>query len=186
MNWWTERGIFMNSFMNKSDSEEKSEFVSNLNIFRQIDFFSGVSIEVIKLFALLCLRQTYKVGDFIFHQDDDDGCSYYILSGKAKLVFTKEEKKYFIREYEAESFFGVLSLMTPMVKQFSLIATQDATCMVMTRKAFSKVVDQFPDIPLKITRSIGERVLQAERKCILEFESKERDDLKNLLGISLI
>ena len=176
----------MNSLMNKSDSAEKSEFVSNLNIFSHIDFFSGVPIEVIKLFALLCQRQSYKAGDFIFHQDDDDGCSYYILSGKAKLVFTKEEKEYFIREYESESYFGVLSLMTPIVKQFSLIATQDTTCMVMTRKAFSKVVDQFPEIPLKIIRSIGQRVFQAERKCIQEFESKERDDLKNLLGISLI
>ena len=176
----------MNSFMNTSEKDNKSEFVANLNIFRQIDFFAGVPIEVIKLFAFLCKRQSYKAGDFIFHQDDDDGCSYYILSGKAKLILTKEGKEYFIREYEPESYFGALSLMTPMVKQFSLIAAQDATCMVMTRKTFSKVVDQFPDIPLKITRSIGERVLQAERKCILEFESKGRDDLKNLLGISLI
>jgi len=176
----------MNSFTNTSNSDNKSEFVANLNIFRQTDFFSGVPLEVIKLFAFLCKRQSYKAGDFIFHQDDDDGCSYYILSGKAKLIFTKEEKEYFIREYEPESYFGVLSLMTPMVKQFSLIATQDTTCMVMTRKTFSKVVDQFPDLPLKITRSIGERILQAEKKCILEFESKGRDDLKNLLGISLI
>ena len=176
----------MNSFTNTSNSDNKSEFVANLNIFRQTDFFSGVPLEVIKLFAFLCKRQSYKAGDFIFRQDDDDGCSYYILSGKAKLILKKEEKEYFIREYEPESYFGVLSLMTPMVKQFSLIATQDTTCMVMTRKTFSKVVDQFPDLPLKITRSIGERILQAEKKCILEFESKGRDDLKNLLGISLI
>jgi len=176
----------MNSFMNTSEADNKSEFVANLNIFRQINFFSGLPIEAIKLFAFLCKRQSYKAGDFIFHQDDDDGCCYYILSGKAKLIFTKEGKEYFIREYEPESYFGALSLMTPMVKQFSLIATQDTTCMVMTRKTFSKVVDQFPDIPLKMTRFIGERVLQAERKCILEFESKGRDDLKNLLGISLI
>ena len=176
----------MNSFMNKSDSAEKSEFVLNLNIFRQIEFFSGIPVDVIKLFALLCQRQSYKAGDFIFHQNDDDGCSYYILSGKAKLVLTKEKKEYFIREYESESYFGVLSLMTPIVKQFSLIATQDTTCKVMTRKAFSKVVDQFPHIPLKIIRAIGQRVFQAEKKCIHEFESQERDDLKNLLGISLI
>ncbi|MCP4370098.1 MAG: Crp/Fnr family transcriptional regulator [Deltaproteobacteria bacterium] len=172
--------------MSKSDSEEKNEFVSNLNIFSHLDFFSGAPVDVIKLCALLCQRQSYKAGDFIFHQNDDTGCSYYIISGKAKLVFTKEEKEYFIREYEAENYFGVLSLMTPIVKQFSLIATQDTTCLVMTRKAFSKVVDQFPDIPLKMVRSIGQKIFQAERKCILEFESKERDDLKNLLGISLI
>ena len=176
----------MDSLMNKSDSADKSEFVENLNIFRQIGFFSGIPIEVMKLFAFLCQRQSYKAGDFIFRQDDDDGCSYYMVSGKTKLVLKKEEKEYLIREYEAENYFGVLSLIAPMVTQFSLIATQDTTCMVMTREAFSKVVAQFPDIAFKIARSIGQRILQAERKCILEFESKQRDDLKNLLGISLI
>ncbi len=172
--------------MNTNDSGEKSEFADNLNIFRQIDFFSQISIEGIKLFALLCKRQFYEAGDYIFHQGDDDGCSYYLLSGKAKLVLSKEEQEYFIREYKEENYFGVLSLMTPMVKQFSLVATQDTNCMVMTRDAFSKVVDQFPDIPLKIMKSIGQSVSQAERKCIIEFESNKREDFLNLLGISLI
>jgi CRP-like cAMP-binding protein len=101
-------------------------------------------------------------------------------------VLAKQEKEYIIREYEAETYFGALSLMVPMVKQFSLIATQDTTCMVMTRKAFSKVVDQFPEIPLIIIRSIGQKVLQAERKCVLEFEAKETEELRDLLGISLL
>jgi len=153
----------MNSRMKTNDSDNVSEFSSNLNVFRQIEFFSGMSIDVMKLFAFLCQRQSFKAGETIFHQDDDDQRSYYILSGKAKLVLNKESKEYVIREYDAESFFGVLSLMTPMVKQFSLIATQDTTCLTMTRNAFSKVVDQFPDIPQTITRSIGQKLFQAEK-----------------------
>lgn len=176
----------MNSPTNTNNREDQSEFVANLNVFRQIEFFSGIPVEVMKLFAFLSQRQVYNTGDTIFHQDDDDQCSYYILSGKAKLVLKKEEKEHVIREYGAEKYFGVLSLMTPMVKQFSLIATEDTTCIVMTRKAFSKVVDQFPDMPLNITRAIAQRVLAAERKCILEFESEERENVKNLLGVSLI
>ena len=176
----------MNSHMNINDSGEKSEFAANLNIFRQIDFFSQIPIEGIKLFALLCKRRFYKAGDPIFHQGDDDGSSYYLLSGKAKLVLVKEDQEYFIREYKEENYFGILSLMTPMVKQFSLIAMEETYCMVMTRDAFSKIVDQFPDIPLKIMKSIGQRVSQAEKKCIMEFESNKSEDLLNLLGISLI
>jgi CRP-like cAMP-binding protein len=172
--------------MNTNDSGEKSEFADNLNIFRQIDFFSQISIDGMKLFALLCKRQFYEAGDYIFHQGDDDGCSYYLLSGKAKLVLKNDDQEYFIREYKQENYFGVLSLMTPMVKHFSLVATQDTNCMVMTRDAFSKVVDQFPDIPFKIMKSIGQSVSQAERKCIIAFESKKQDDFLNILGISLI
>jgi len=176
----------MDSQMNTDDSGGQSEFAANLTVFRQIDFFSQISIEGMKLFALLCKRQVYKKGDYIFHQGDDDGCSFYILSGKAKLVLIKEAKEHFIREYKKENYFGVLSLMTPMVKQFSLIAQEDTHCMVMNRDAFSKVVEQFPDIPLKIMKFIGQRVAQAEQKCIIEFESKQGEEFKHLLGISLI
>ncbi|MCF6248328.1 MAG: Crp/Fnr family transcriptional regulator [Desulfobacula sp.] len=172
--------------MNTDNSGDKSEFASNLNIFRQIDFFAGISMDVMKLFAFLCQRQTYKKGDTIFYQDDDDQCCYYIFSGKAKLILKADEKEHFIRDYEAESYLGILSLMTSMNKQFSLIAQEDTTCLVMTREAFSKVVDQFPETPLKIVRTIGNRLLQAERKCILEYESSASDQLKNLMGISLI
>ena len=172
--------------MKTDNSGDKSEFANNLSLFRQIEFFSQVSIEGMKLFALLCKRQVYKKGDYIFHQGDDDGCSFYILSGKANLMLAKEGQDSFIREYKEEYYFGALSLMTPMVKQFSLIATEDTQCMVMNRDAFSKVIDQFPDIPLKIMKSIGQRVAQAEKKCIVEFESEQAVELTNLLGISLI
>lgn len=176
----------MSSHTNTNDSGDKSEFLANLNVLRQIEFFSGVSMEVMKLFSFLCQRQSYAAGEYIFRQDDDDQCSYYILSGAAQLVFTAASKRYEVREYETESFFGALSLLTPVVKPFSLVATQDTICLVMTRKAVSKVVDQFPDLPLIIIRAIGQRVLMAERKCMFEFESNQNKDLKNLLGISLI
>lgn len=176
----------MNSPMNTSDPEKKSEFASNLDIFRQIDFFCAIPVEVIKLFAFLCQRKFYKQGDYIFFQDDDDKCSYFILSGKANLVFSKNGKEYFIREYGPESYFGVLSLLTPMIKQFSLIASEDTICIVMTRQAFTKVTDQFPDTAFKIARTIGQRIMKTERRCLQEFEASQTKDLKSFLGISLI
>lgn len=176
----------MNSLTSTDDSGDKSEFTSNLGIFRQIDFFSSVSIEVMKLFAFLCQRHLYKTGDIIFHQGDDDPCCYYILSGSAELILRSGGSDRLIREYSTESFLGILSLMAPMTRQFSLIAKEDTTCLVMTRKAFSKVVDQFPEIPLKIAHTVGHRLLQAEKKSVSAFESKQRDGLKNLMGISLI
>jgi len=176
----------MNSLMTTDDSGDKSEFSDNLNILRQIEFFSGLPIEVIKLFAFLCKRQSYKSGDVIFKQDDDDQCSYYIISGSIKLVLEHDGEEHLIKEYDAENFFGVLSLITPMMKPLSMIAKEDTTCLVMTRQAFSKVVGQFPDIPLKIAKAIGQRVLQADRRAVLSFATDKEEVLKQFLGVSLI
>ncbi|WP_084681122.1 Crp/Fnr family transcriptional regulator [Desulfospira joergensenii] len=176
----------MNSLMNNDDARDKSEFISNLDIFRQIEFFSGAPMEVIKLFAFVCQRQSYETGETIFHQDEDDGAAYFILSGRAGLMLKKAGKEYKIREVEQESFLGILSLMTPVVKTFSLVALEDVTCIVMTRKAFSRVVDQFPDIPVKVIRVLAKKLVQAEKKSIQEFAASKRDDLKPFLGISLV
>ena len=176
----------MNSQVNINSPGEKSEFTDNLNLFRQIEFFSGIPLEVVKLFALLCQRTTYGAGDTIFNQGDDDRCSYYIISGNAKLVLESNGKEIEIREYGPEAFFGVVSMLTPIVKQFSLKATEETTCVVMTRKAFSKVVDQFPDVPLIISRSIAQRLVSAEQNCMALFESSGQDEIRKLMGVSLI
>lgn len=176
----------MNSPVDTGDMNDKSEFSENLNIFRQIEFFSGLSIEVIKLFAFLCKRQTYKKGDVIFYQDDDDRCAYYVLDGRVQLMLEIEGENHMIRECGAENFFGVIALMSPMMKPLSLIAKEDATCLVMTREAFLKVVDQFPQVPQIIVKTLGQQVLKVDRKAIFEFESGKNDSLKPFLGISLL
>lgn len=176
----------MSSLMNTGDSGDKSEFSDNLNILRQIEFFSGLPMEVIKLFAFLCKRQRYKEGDIIFQQDDDDQSSYYVISGSVKLVLTHDGEDHLIKTYTSDNSFGVLSLLTPMMKPLSLIAAEETVCMVMTRTAFSKVVDQFPDITLKIAKAIGQRVLQADRRAVLSFAKNKDEALKSMLGVSLI
>ncbi len=176
----------MNSPMNTNNTEKKGEFADNLNAFRQIEFFSGMPLEIMKLFAFLCRRQTYQEGDYIFRQDDDDECAYYIVSGRAKLVLQTNGTSHVVREYATEAFLSIMSLMSPIVKQFSLVALEDTECIVMTREAFVKVVDQFPEIPMKMTRAIGHRVVRSEKLAIAEFEAGENADLKNLLGISLL
>ena len=177
----------MNSLTSENDANKKSEFVHNLEILRQIDFFSGMAPEPMKLFAFLCKRQNYKQGDLIFEQGHDDGMSYYVLSGKAELIWTnKNKEEILIRDYKEESFFGALSLLTPVPKQFSLKAKEDVTCIAFSRKACTKVIDQFPEVTLKIIKSVGAKILNSERKCLFEYETEGIEIIRKHLGISLI
>lgn len=176
----------MNLSTNKGETADSSEFVENLNLLRHTDFFSSAPIEVVKLFAFVCHRQTYESGETIFNQGEDDAASYYILTGKAKLLLEKGGQTYDIHEYGAEDFLGAVSLMAPMVKPFSLVADEKVTCLVLTRDAFSKVVSQFPDIPLKFIAAIGKKLIKMEKKMIQAYTSPAGSDLRQILGISLI
>ena len=44
----------MNSNSGKNESGTSSEYQENLDILRQIDFFSGLPLEATKVFAYLC------------------------------------------------------------------------------------------------------------------------------------
>lgn len=176
----------MNLPTNNDEAADTNEFVKNLNILRQIDIFSNASMEVVKLFAFVCQRQSYEAGDAIFNQDEDDGSSYYILSGKADLILKKGGQTYKIQEFGPEQFLGTLSLMASIIKPFSLVAREKVTCLVLTRDAFTKVVKQFPEISLKVMGSLANKLILNEKKFIQAYTDSDQAEFRQILGISLI
>ncbi|MBT8407150.1 MAG: cyclic nucleotide-binding domain-containing protein [Deltaproteobacteria bacterium] len=72
--------------MERRQASDTSEFQENLEILRQMDFFSALSLQALKVFAYLFTREMFKPGDYLFRQDDNDGTAFYILSGTAEVV----------------------------------------------------------------------------------------------------
>lgn len=174
----------MNSYQEKNDTMGKSEFQDNLSILRNIHFFSEFPLEVLKVFAYLCTREMYKTGEIIFSQDDDDGRSYCILSGEAVLSRIHENKEVTIRDCGENSFFGAFTLSSQVKRLFTLTASSDACCLVLTRENFQETIDQFPDSRDIILRGLVENVISWEEKFI-----KNNIDCASCLtsmGVSLI
>jgi CRP/FNR family cyclic AMP-dependent transcriptional regulator len=175
----------MNSNMEENERGKSSELQDNILLLREIDFFSGLPMEVVKLFAYLCFRVTFKPGQYLLQQDEDDACAYYIISGEVELLRQENGLTESIRRYGADSFLGSLALFSPVPRLFSLRAVNDVKCLAMDRERFSKAVKQFPDIMPRLTKVIAERIIAWERHFIL----KQHDRLPtfdNTIGISLI
>lgn len=174
----------MNSYLEKDESMGKSEFQENLAILRNIHFFSEFPLEVLKVFAYLCTRETYKRGDIIFSQDDDDGRAYCILSGEAGLSRIHEGTDTLIRTCGENSFFGAFILAGEVKRLFSLTALSDTCCLVLTRENFHEVIDQFPGSRQNIVTGIIENTVLWEEKFLNEHLACT-SCLKNV-GVSLI
>ena len=69
----------------KNDSGISSELQENINLLRQIDFFSSLQLEALKVIAYLCDRESFEPGDELISQDEDGGRAFYILSGQRDL-----------------------------------------------------------------------------------------------------
>ncbi|MEJ2638885.1 MAG: cyclic nucleotide-binding domain-containing protein [Desulfosarcinaceae bacterium] len=161
------------------------EITDNISLLREIQFFAGLPLEVVKLFAYLSTRECFKADDFLFRQGEDDGCAYYSLTGEVELLLRDSAGEKVLRRYSERSFFGSLSLLSPMPRLFSLKAATDLCCLVLTREKFSKILEQFPEIQPKIISSIVHRMLKWEKQVLKDLEAN-LGSCQHSVGISLL
>ena len=174
----------MNSYQEKNDPIGNSEFQKNLVILREVSFFSEFPLEVLKVFAYLCTRETYKADEIIFNQDDDDGRAYYILSGETRLSRRHKNEEIFIRTCLEKTFFGALTLASMVNRPFSMTAVSETNCLVLTRKMFNDVMEQFPESRKNIIKGLVENIIAWEVKFI--NENIDCELCRGEIGVSLI
>ena len=175
----------MSSSTEERRQPKTSEFQDNLEILRQMDFFSALSLEALKVFAYLCTREAFRAGDYLFRQDDNDGKAFYIISGKAELVRQDEGEISILRQYSEGEFLGGLVLLGEMRRLFSLRASEDMICLILSRDKFSKALEQFPELTPRVFRTMVEKVRGWEERLILSRD-EICDACRQKLGVSLI
>ena len=174
----------MNLSAKNNESCESCEFEENLKILREIPFFSRIPLETLKVLAYLCTRETFKQGDYLFNQNDDDGQAFYIISGKARLMHTNGGDEQEIRDYAEGTFLGGLTLMGNMGRLFSMKALSDVTCLILTRDKFSRVMNQYPDLMPKIITAIISTIRSWEER-FLTASDESCTACKKRIGVSL-
>ena len=175
----------MNSSPEKNEDHQTSEFQQNLELLRNIYFFAGLPLESLKVLAYICTRETFKVGEYLFQQDDDDGQAFYILSGKTGLEHRDENGDHMIREYEAEDFLGGLVLLSNMPRRFSLKALADVSCLILTRDKFLITMEQFPELFPRIIKSVVENLSSIEGR-FLASSTEGCENCRQMAGFSLL
>ena len=175
----------MNLSSEKNEAIQSGEFQENLEILRQTYFFSSLPMETLKVFAYISMRETYKQGEYLFRQGDDDGQAFYIISGTASLVHTDGGDELIIRDYGVGEFLGGMALLDKMHRLFSLKAGTEVTCLIMSREKFSSTMQQFPDFMPKIIKSVVMRISAWEER-LVALRSKDCEVCRQNIGISLV
>lgn len=175
----------MNSNSGKNETGASSEYQENLDILRQIDFFSGLPLEATKVFAYLCSREAFKPGDVIFQQGDEDDRAFFIISGQARLWQQTDNAETDVREYRVGDFLGRMTLLGQIRRLFSLTATTQTVCLVITREKFTKALEKFPDLAPKFIEVIVKNIYRWE-KHFLKIRSGDCSECLKIAGVSLV
>ena len=175
----------MNSSMERGQPPESSEFQENLEFLRQMDFFSAMSLEALKVFAYLFTREKFKPGDQLVEQDDSDGKAFYIISGTAEVVREDERGQAILGKFVQGEFFGGLALLGDMRRLFSVRAQADMMCLVMTREKFTKAMEQFPELMPRVLQATVKGIRLWEKRLLLE-PGGLCNQCRKKVGVSLI
>lgn len=173
------------SLLEKNNTAPSSEFQENLELLRQIYFFSGLPLETLKVFAYLCSREKFKQDEYIFSQDEDDGQAFYIISGLAQLERRDNGETIEVREYKTGDFIGGLTLLGEAKRLFSLKSATETTCLVLNREKFSKTMEQFPALLVKIFNAVAKGIDTWEER-FLSSRGDQCGECLNQLGVTLI
>ena len=175
----------MNSSMERGQPPESSEFQENLKLLRQMDFFSALSLEALKVFAYLFNREKFKPGDHFFQQDDNDGKAFYIISGTAEVVWEDERGETILGKLAQGEFLGGLALLGDMHRLFSVRVQTELMCLVMTREKFTKAIEQFPELMPRVLETMVKRIRLWEERLMLQSGGL-CDQCRKKVGVSLI
>ena len=162
----------------------KSEFQENLDLLRETYLFSGLPMESLKVFAYISARETFQPGDLVFQQGDEDGQAVIIVSGSAELVREEDGREYVVDRFGENDFLGGLGLLGKIRRLFSLKATTDLSCLILTREKFNTTVAQFPDLIPRITNVIIQRIVVWEDQNVIAAEGG--DICLRRMGVSAV
>jgi CRP-like cAMP-binding protein len=175
----------MNSSAADNRSTPSCEFQENLEILRQIDFFAGLPIETLKIFAYLCARETYQAGDYLFVENDDDGQAFYLISGQAVLMHGADDAANEVLQFKSGQFLGSLALLGSMPRLFSLRTVEPVECLVLTREKFTKAIEQFPELIPRLFNRVVAGIRNWEKNSIRAMVARG-GTLEGMAGISAL
>ena len=136
----------MSSYSEKND--QSSPMTQNIALLNEVSLFSTIPAQALKIIALLCRRNVLEAGEKLFEKGDDPSQCVYIISGKFSLIAERDDKSLDTvdKEYGKGELLGTLSLLASTPSLFSMIAQEESEVLILDRKSFNKVVEQFPEI----------------------------------------
>lgn len=127
-------------------------------LIRRIDFFQPLDDRLVEKIARLCIHREYSPGDYIMRQGDPGLGLYFIARGSARVEIARDGVVTPVAELHAGEFVGELSIIDKQPRSANVVCTVDASCLLLTRDSFMKLLNRHPEIALQIAKTLAARL----------------------------
>lgn len=120
----------------------------------KIPLFAGLNRKELRFLAQMSSEASVHEGSVLVKQGEIGQEAMIIESGSAEV--RKDGKK--LDDLGPGDFFGEMSLINHMPRNADVVATSDMTLLVMNSREFSSVLSEYPEIAVKILKTVVRRL----------------------------
>lgn len=134
-------------------------------LFKQIDFFSGLDDKILRKLADTAVRRQYGKDEVVVRQGETGLGLYIIVRGRVKVEREQPSgPPVKVAELAAEQFFAEMSIVDNKPRPATVSAMEDTECLLLTRDSFVSLMQKYPEIPIRVARLLAERLSAADEK----------------------
>ncbi len=111
---------------------------------KEMEFLKGRKEDTLRELEECMERRSYKAGDQIFTQGDDDDSLYLILRGNVRVILQAGAVRYHIATFGQGDFFGEMAFLAGGSRSADAVATCPTDLMVLSRKRCDQLSDKHP------------------------------------------
>lgn len=130
----------------------------------KIDFFSGLDDKILKKISDACIARQFTKNETIVRQGEMGLGLYVIAKGRVKVEREQGGARMQVAELGPEQFFGEMSLLDNKPRSATVTGLEDSECVLLTRDSFVRLMNKFPEIPIRMARVLADRLRVANEK----------------------
>ena len=135
-------------------------------LIKKIDFFSGLDDKILNKISDACIARQFTKGETIVRQGEM-GLGLYIISrGRVKVDREQGGARTQVAELGPEQFFGDMALLDNKPRSATVTGLEDAECLLLTRDSFVRLMNKYPEIPIRMAKVLAERLREANAKIV--------------------
>ena len=137
----------MNSPGQNPDPNAMNQLIDTQEFLNRFHIFSGAPSGVVSLFAYLAKREEYLKGQTIMSEGNRCDRFFLIMSGKVDIFQHYYGRRFHLQLLSEDTinYFGELALLAEFDWFFSAHAWTDVSLLTISREAFSKVMERYPE-----------------------------------------
>ncbi len=133
-------------------------------LIEKIDFFAGLDDRILKKLSDACIVRTFDPHETIVRQGEMGLGVYIISQGRVKIECEQNGVMTQLAELGPEQFFGEMSIVDNKPRSATVTSLDQTQCVLLTRDSMVRMMNKYPEIPIRMTRVLAERLRVANVK----------------------